>query len=146
APPARDDARHRPRRRHPDVRVPALLLHQRTHATEPYEWSPKTYYPGGRIPEVGEVFRQPNLAKTLRAIVDAEKAAFATTHDRVKAIEAGRDAFYTGSIARRIADADRAAGGVFTYEDLATFHGKVEKPATTSFHGFDVYKAGPWNQ
>ncbi|HMD37304.1 MAG TPA: gamma-glutamyltransferase family protein [Vicinamibacterales bacterium] len=115
-------------------------------ATEPYEWSAKTYYPGGRIPEVGEVFRQPNLAKTLRAIVDAEKAAFATTHDRVKAIEAGRDAFYTGSIARRIADADRAAGGVFTYEDLATFHGKVEKPATTSFHGFDVYKAGPWNQ
>ena len=115
-------------------------------ATEQYAWSAKTYYPGGRVPEVGEMFRQPNLAKTLRAIVDAEKAAFAAGHDRVRAIEAGRDAFYKGPIARRIADADRAAGGVFAYEDLANFHGKVEKPATTGFHGFDVYKAGPWNQ
>src|SRR6185369_17618257 len=59
---------------------------------------------------------------------------------------AGRDAFYTGSIARRIVDADRAAGGVFAYEDLAEYHGRVEKPTTTSFHGYDVYKAGPWNQ
>ena len=115
-------------------------------ATEQYEWSAKTYYPGGRIPEVGELFRQPNLARTLRAIVDAEKTNFATTHDRGKAIHAGRDAFYTGSIARRIADADKAAGGVFTYEDLATYHGRIEKPTTTSFRGFDVYKAGPWNQ
>ena len=115
-------------------------------ATELYEWSAKTYYPGGRVPAVGEMFRQPNLAKTLRAIVDAEKAAFAATHDRVKAIETGRDAFYKGPIAWRVADADRAAGGVFAYEDLANFHGKIEKPATAGFHGFDVYKAGPWNQ
>src|SRR5258708_1164200 len=90
--------------------------------------------------------RQPNLARTLRAIVDAEKANFATTHDRIRAIHAGRDAFYPGSIARRIADADKAAGGVFTYEDLAGYHGRIENPTTTSFHGFDVYKAGPWNQ
>ena len=62
------------------------------------------------------------------------------------AIHAGRDAFYTGDIARRIADADKAAGGVFAYDDLATYHGKIEKPATTNFHGYDVYKAGPWNQ
>ncbi len=114
--------------------------------TEQYEWSARTYYAGGRIPEVGEIFRQPNLAKTLRVIVDAEKAAFARTHDRVAAIHAGRDAFYTGEIARRIADADRAAGGVFSYEDLASYHGGIEKAVTSSFHGFDVYKAGPWNQ
>jgi len=35
---------------------------------------------------------------------------------------------------------------VFAYEDLANFHGTIEKPTTTRFHGFDVYKAGPWNQ
>src|SRR5207302_1759812 len=52
-------------------------------ATEQYEWSAKTYYPGGRVPDVGEMFRQPNLARTLRAIVNAEKANFATAHDRV---------------------------------------------------------------
>jgi len=115
-------------------------------ATEQYEWSAKTYYPGGRIPEVGEIFRQPNLARTMRAIVDAERLAFAKSHDRAAAIRAGRNAFYTGDIAHRIADADRAAGGVFTYEDLSTFRGSVEKPVTTAFHGFDVFKAGPWNQ
>ena len=114
--------------------------------TEQYEWSANTYYPGGRIPEVGEIFRQPNLARTLRAIVDAEKRAFEVSHDRVAAIRAGRDAFYTGAIAHRIADANRAAGGVFAYEDLASYHGQVEQPVTSSFHGFDVYKAGPWSQ
>src|SRR5262249_55386330 len=111
-----------------------------------YEWSAKTYYPGGRIPEVGEVFRQPNLAKTMREIVAAEKSAFARTKNRATAIRAGRDAFYKGPIARRIVEADRAAGGIFTYEDLSEYHGKIEKPLTTSFHGFDVYKAGTWNQ
>jgi len=115
-------------------------------ATEQYEWSAKTYYPDGRVPDVGELFRQPNLARTMRTIAAADQAAFAKTHDRVKAIRAGRDAFYTGSIARRIADADRAAGGLFTYEDLANYHGRIEKPTTTRFRGFDVYKAGPWNQ
>jgi gamma-glutamyltranspeptidase/glutathione hydrolase len=115
-------------------------------ATEQYEWSKKTYYPDGRIPDVGEIFRQPNLARTFRTIVAAEHAAFSKSHNRVTAIRAGRDAFYTGDIARRIAAADRAAGGVFTYEDLASFHGKLEKPVTTNFHGFDVYKAGPWDQ
>jgi gamma-glutamyltranspeptidase/glutathione hydrolase len=121
------------------------LLSERK-ATEQYEWSAKTYYPGGHVPEVGEIFRQENLARTLRAIAGADRSAYATTHDRVQAIHAGRDAFYKGDIARRIADADKAAGGVFTYEDLAGYHGRVERPVTTSFHGYDVYKAGPWNQ
>jgi gamma-glutamyltranspeptidase/glutathione hydrolase len=115
-------------------------------ASERYEWSKKTYYPAGHIPEVGEIFRQPNLAKTLRAIVGAEKAAFARTHDRAAAIRAGRNAFYKGAIGRRIVDADRAAGGVFSYDDLASFHGRIEKPVFTSFHGYDVYKPGAWNQ
>jgi len=115
-------------------------------ATEQYEWSAKTYYPNGRVPEVGEMFRQPNLARTLRAIADADKRAFAQTRNRTTAIRAGRDAFYKGDIARRIAEADRAAGGVFTYDDLASYHGQIEKPTTTSFHGFDIFKAGPWDQ
>ena len=115
-------------------------------ATEKWEWSKKTYYPEGRIPEVGEMFRQGNLAKTLRAIVAAERAAFAKTHDRKAAIQAGRDAFYKGPIARRIADADRAEGGVLAYDDLAGYRGRIEEPVRTSFHGYDVFKAGPWDQ
>ena len=83
---------------------------------------------------------------SLRAIVTAEKAAFDRSHDREAAITAGRDAFYKGYIARRIVEADRAAGGVFSVDDLASFHGTIEKPTTTSFHGYDIYKAGTWNQ
>jgi gamma-glutamyltranspeptidase/glutathione hydrolase len=111
-----------------------------------WEWSAKTYYPEGRIPEVGEMFRQPNLAKTLRTIVAAEQAALEKGGDRRAAIRAGRDAFYKGDIARRIADANKAAGGVFAYEDLANYRGSIEKPASTTFHGYTIYKAGAWNQ
>jgi gamma-glutamyltranspeptidase/glutathione hydrolase len=115
-------------------------------ATEKWDWSKKTYYPEEVIPEVGEIFRQPNLAKTLREIVAAERAAFEKTRHRKAAILAGRDAFYKGPIARRIAEADRAAGGVLTYEDLAGFRGRIEEPVKTTFHGYDVFKAGPWDQ
>ncbi|MBL9201616.1 MAG: gamma-glutamyltransferase family protein [Opitutaceae bacterium] len=113
--------------------------------TEAYKWG-HTYYPGGRVTEVGEIFRQPNLARTLRAIVAAERDSFSKSKDRAAAIRAGRDAFYKGDIARTIAEANRAEGGVFTYEDLANFHGAVERPATTTFHGYEINKAGAWNQ
>jgi gamma-glutamyltranspeptidase / glutathione hydrolase len=122
-----------------------FLISERS-ATEQYPWSARTYYPNGHVPEIGEIFRQPNLARTLRTIAGADKRAFAKSHNRVQAIRAGRDAFYTGDIARRIADADKAAGGVFSYDDLASYHGKIEKPTTTNFHGYDIYKAGPWDQ
>jgi len=113
--------------------------------TEAYKWG-HLYYADGRVPEVGEVFKQPNLAKTFRTIVAAEHDTFEKTKDRAAAIRAGRDAFYKGDIARRIADANRAEGGVFSYDDLANFHGSIEKPTTTTFHGFEINKAGPWNQ
>jgi gamma-glutamyltranspeptidase/glutathione hydrolase len=113
--------------------------------TEAYKWG-HLYYANGRVPEVGEVFRQPNLARTFRTIVAAEKEALQKAPDRGAAIRAGRDAFYKGDIARRIADANRAEGGVFTYDDLANFHGAIEKPTTTTFHGFEINKAGSWNQ
>ena len=113
--------------------------------TEAYKWG-HLYYAGGKIPEVGEIFRQPNLARTLRTIVAAEREAFQKSQDRKAAIRAGRDAFYKGDIARRIADADRAEGGLFTYDDLANFHGSLEEPTTTTFHGYQIYKAGTWDQ
>jgi len=113
--------------------------------TEAYKWG-HLYYANGKIPEVGEVFHQPNLAKTFRTIVAAEKEAFQKTQDRKAAIRAGRDAFYKGDIARKIVEANHAEGGLFTYEDLANFHGSLEQPTTTSFHGYQIYKAGTWNQ
>ena len=77
--------------------------------TERWEWARRTYYPEGRIAEIGELFRQPNLATTLRTVVAAERAALEKGANRGKAIEAGRDAFYKaphcgGRAGRRWAD------------------------------------------
>lgn len=114
--------------------------------SEPYAWTMRTYYPDGRITPTGEMFRQPNLARTLRALAEAERTAAATGATREQAIRAGRDAFYKGDIARRMSAATREAGGLLTEEDLATYAGKVESPLSVSYRGYQVYKAGPWNQ
>ncbi len=111
-----------------------------------WEWSRRTYYPEGRVPEIGEIFRQPNLATTLRAIAAAERAALKKGADRVKAIEAGRDVFYKGDVARRIAAAVQADNGLLTYDDLATYRGRLEAAVTTRFQGYDIHKAGFWSQ
>ena len=102
--------------------------------------------PGGRTPRTGEIFRQPNLAATLRALAAAEQKALQAGATRAQGIQAARDAFYKGSIAQRITAAVREAGGVMSDEDLASYRGKVEEPATVTYRGYAVYKAGFWNQ
>jgi len=114
--------------------------------SEPYGWSMKTYYPEGKVTPAGQPFRQPNLAATLRALAAAEAAATAGGATREQAIRAGRDAFYNGSIAQRITAAVRAAGGVMTDDDLSSYRGKLEEPASVSYRGYTVHKAGFWNQ
>jgi gamma-glutamyltranspeptidase/glutathione hydrolase len=114
--------------------------------SEPYEWSMRTYYPDGRVTKAGEMFRQPNLAATLRALAQAERAALDRGASRVEGIRAGRDAFYKGPIAERMSAAVRAAGGVMTAADLASYRGRIEEPATATYRGYTVHKAGFWNQ
>jgi gamma-glutamyltranspeptidase/glutathione hydrolase len=115
-------------------------------ACEPYAWTMRTYYPEGRVVASGEMFRQPNLARTLRALVDAERKALTAGATREQAIRAGRDAFYKGDIARRIAASTKEAGGILSEEDLASYEGKIEKPVSIDYRGHRVFKAGPWNQ
>jgi gamma-glutamyltranspeptidase/glutathione hydrolase len=115
-------------------------------ACEPYRWTMETYFPGSRITPVGETFRQPNLATTLRALAAAEQSALARGASREQAIEAGRDAFYKGPIAHQMTAAVREAGGVMTEEDLASYHGRIEEPVSTRYRGYTVYKAGFWDQ
>jgi gamma-glutamyltranspeptidase / glutathione hydrolase len=114
--------------------------------TARWEWGRRTYYPEGRIPEIGELFRQQNLATTLRAIVAAERAALKNGATREKAIEAGRDLFYKGELARRIAAAVQADRGLLSYEDLAGYRGRIEPAVTTRFQGLEIHKAGFWSQ
>ncbi|MBB3982639.1 gamma-glutamyltranspeptidase/glutathione hydrolase [Sphingobium fontiphilum] len=115
-------------------------------ATAKYRSAYDTYYPGGKLPKTGEIFRQPNLARTMRIIAQADKAALAKTGDRKAAIQAGRDAFYKGDIARRIGAAMEADGGLMRYADLAGYKGRVEAPATADVFGYTVCKGGFWSQ
>lgn len=104
------------------------------------------YYPGGHVPVAGDIFRQPGLARTMRTIAEADGAVFARTRDRKAAIQAGRDAFYKGDIARRIGAAVERDGGLMRYADLAGYRGKVEAPATARVFGYEVCKGGFWSQ
>jgi gamma-glutamyltranspeptidase/glutathione hydrolase len=115
-------------------------------ATSQWDWARRTYYPDGTPPQTGQIFRQPNLARTLRIIAEADRATLARTKDRVKAIQAGRDAFYTGDIARRMAAAVEADGGLIRYADLAGYKGKLETPAAVDVFGHRVLKGGFWSQ
>jgi gamma-glutamyltranspeptidase/glutathione hydrolase len=113
---------------------------------EPYADTMRTYYPDGRVTRAGEMFRQPNLAQTLRMLVAAESAALKAGASREAAITAARDAFYTGAFARRLASAVQAAGGMITEADLSGYRSKVEQPVSVTYRGYTVHKAGPWNQ
>ena len=115
-------------------------------ATSRWKDAYETYYPGGKSPKVGEIFRQPNLARTIRIIAEADRIAYRKKKDRKAAIQAGRDAFYKGDIARRIGAAMERDGGLMRYEDLTAYRGKVETPTMTSVFGYEVCKGGFWSQ
>ncbi len=108
--------------------------------------SKKTFMPNGRVPMPGEIFRQPNLARTLRSMVAAEKAALDKGADRKAAIDAVRDYFYRGEIAHKIDEFSKANGGLLRYEDMAAFHLQLEDPVSTDYRGYKVYKPGFWSQ
>ena len=94
----------------------------------------------------GEIFHQPNLARTLRGMAAAEKKALASGASRVAAIDAVGDYFYRGDIAHRIDAFMQANGGLMRYEDLAAFKLQPEEPLSTEYHNYKVYKPGFWTQ
>ena len=97
-------------------------------------------------PEPVEIFRQPDLAASLRKLVEAERRARAAGKDRKAAIYAAYDRFYTGDIARELVSAVRELGGLFTAEDLANWKVKLEEPVHTGYKGIEVYKLTTWVQ
>jgi gamma-glutamyltranspeptidase/glutathione hydrolase len=115
-------------------------------ATSRYKAAYDAYYPGGRLPKVGEMFRQPDLARTLQMISDADARVLKAGGGRLAAIAAGRDAFYKGEIARTIGAAVAADGGAMRYEDLAGYRGRIENPVMARVFGHDVCKCGFWSQ
>ena len=102
------------------------------------------FLPGGRPPEPGEVFVQRDLGRTMRRLCAA--ADDARSQGRSAALQAARDAFYRGDIAREIDAFYQSQGGLLTYEDLAAFHVQIEEPVRLSFRQYDIYTCGPWCQ
>jgi len=97
-------------------------------------------------PEAGEIFRQPDLAATLRKLVDAEQQALRQRKSRRDAIMAAYERFYNGDIAQEFVRGLREEGGLITLEDLASWRVRIEEPVMTSYRGIDVYKLQQWTQ
>ena len=90
-------------------------------------------------PYPGEIFRQPNLAITLRKLVEAEAEALAAGKSREEAIYAAYERFYKGDIAEEFARGAQEVGGLITADDLANWEVKIEEPVMTTYKGFEVY-------
>jgi gamma-glutamyltranspeptidase/glutathione hydrolase len=101
---------------------------------------------GREGPAAGEIFRQPELAATLRKLVEAEKRALARGATRKQAIMAAYDRFYRGDIGAEFAAAVQAEGGLITRADLANWQVKIEEPRHVNYRGIDVYKLDVWTQ
>jgi len=105
-------------------------------------------HPGEKreAPYAGEIFKQPELAATLRKLVDAEQTALKHGKSRKEAIMAAYDRFYKGDIAQEFVRGVKEEGGLITLDDLARWRPHIEEPVTTSYKGVDVYKLNVWTQ
>jgi len=83
----------------------------------------------GRAPHAGEIFRNPGLARTLRIVA-----------------EGGKLAFYQGNIARDIAAAVQASGGVLDEQDLAEHRSTWEEAISTTYRGIRLWECPPNGQ
>jgi gamma-glutamyltranspeptidase/glutathione hydrolase len=101
------------------------------------------FYPGGRVPQVGELFAQPALAGTLRRLVEAD--ARGRGH-RAAGIAAARDRFYRGDIAAAIGGFSERVGGLLRAGDLAGYRARLEAPVRTTFAGREILGQGAWTQ
>jgi gamma-glutamyltranspeptidase / glutathione hydrolase len=89
----------------------------------------QVYLPKGQPPAVGEIFRNPDLAKTLRAISVG-----------------GADAYYKGEIAHAILGTSQALGGTMSASDLSEFKPEWVEPISTTYRGWTVYELPPNGQ
>ncbi|HEX5423601.1 MAG TPA: gamma-glutamyltransferase [Candidatus Acidoferrales bacterium] len=103
------------------------------HAAEPFLRKDTnlahTYLIDGHGPNVGEVFRNPDLARSLELVASG-----------------GRDAYYKGQIASKIVAFSQQHGGTMTAQDLADYSAEWVEPLSTTYHGWTVYELPPNGQ
>jgi gamma-glutamyltranspeptidase/glutathione hydrolase len=103
-----------------------------------YPTSKKVYFPNGKAPHPGDIFRNVDSARMLRKLVEAEQAA--AGRGRHEALRAARDRFYKGDIAKTMGEFSEQNGGLYRYEDFAAYTAKVETPVSVNYRGYEVYK------
>jgi gamma-glutamyltranspeptidase/glutathione hydrolase len=91
------------------------------------EWQ-RIFAPAGRVPTLGQLLAQPDLAHTLRAVADE-----------------GPDALYRGRVARTIADR-LETDGFLTFDDLAAHTGEWSEPIATTYRGATIHQTPPPTQ
>ncbi len=101
------------------------------------------FYPGSNMTRTGEIFRMPELAATLRAMVAAEKNAKGSREQKIQAV---RDYFYRGEIARKIESFSQKSGGLLRASDMAAFQANFDHPRVYRFMGYEVLKPGFFTQ
>ncbi len=102
----------------------------------------RIFLPNGAVPKVGDIFVQADLARTLRAIVIAERRG--AQKGRLAGLRSARDYFYKGPIGKRIGDYMQQNGGLLAAEDLARFNARVGQPVRADYRDVQVFKAGFW--
>jgi gamma-glutamyltranspeptidase / glutathione hydrolase len=83
----------------------------------------------GRTPHAGEIFRNPGLARTLKAVA-----------------KDGKEGFYFGEIAHAIAAVIKQAGGCLTEKDLAAHDSTWDEPISTAYRGYRIWECPPNGQ
>ncbi len=96
--------------------------------------------PDGSQYQPGETIKLPALARTLRRMVDAERAA--RSKGRGAGIVAARDRFYKGDIAAEMVAFLQKHGAPFDASDFSEYFARIEEPAKTTYRGYTVYKHG----
>lgn len=104
------------------------------------------YLPQGRVPAVGELFVQSDLARSIQYMIDEERAALGRGGDRQAGLQAARDAFYRGDLGRVITAYHAEHGGWLTMKDLADYQVTLEAPASTRWGELQVHTCGFWCQ
>ncbi len=106
--------------------------------------SGRVYLPDGKVPMPGSVLRNPALANFFARLLDAESSA--KNRGREAGLDAARERFYRGDIARDIVAWSDTNGGILGASDLACFTTRIESPASADYRGVTVFKCGPWSQ
>ncbi len=113
----------------PETELIAFYLQSVNKTMKQFPNITETYTVNGKVPEKGDIFKNPFLANTYRKIANG-----------------GRDEFYKGNIARTIAAFMKEQGGFITYEDLASHTSEWVEPVSTNYRGYDVWELPPNGQ